>query len=100
MVRNKDFVQKKGILSMNTFDYVVVDEVGLHARPATQLVKFLEEISSSVTLSKGEKSVDAKRMFKIMSLAVKHGETVTFTLEGETAEKDMADLEAFCKATF
>ncbi len=85
---------------MNCFDYVVVDEVGLHARPASQLVKFLEGITSNVTITKGEKTVDAKRMFKLMSLAIKEGETVTFSLEGEKAPEETVALEKFCKETF
>ncbi len=85
---------------MNTFDYIVVDEVGLHARPATQLVKYLEGVSSKVTVTKGEKTVDGKRMFSLMGLAIKHGETITFTLEGDNAPTEMVALEQFCKETF
>lgn len=85
---------------MNTFDYTIVDEVGLHARPVTQLVEYLKNVNSKVTITKGEKTVDAKRMFSIMGLAVKHGDTVTFTLEGEEAPTEMVALEAFCKETF
>ncbi|MFI3254770.1 MAG: HPr family phosphocarrier protein [Eubacteriales bacterium] len=85
---------------MNTFDYVVVDEVGLHARPASQLVKFLEGIDSKVSVTKGEKTADAKRLFSLMGLAIKEGETITFTLEGENAPTDIVALEQFCKETF
>lgn len=85
---------------MNTFDYVVVDEVGLHARPASQLVKYLEGVTSKVTITKGEKTVDAKRLFGLMGLAVKEGDTITFTLEGDEAPTESAALEQFCKETF
>lgn len=85
---------------MNSFDYVVVDEVGLHARPASQLVKYLEGVTSSVTVTKGEKKADAKRLFSLMGLAIKEGETITFTLEGENAPTEVVALEQFCKETF
>lgn len=85
---------------MNSFEYVVIDEVGLHARPASQLVKFLEGFSSEVSIAKGDTTVDAKRMFKLMSLAVKVGDIVTFTLEGENAATEVVTLEQFCKDTF
>lgn len=85
---------------MNTFDYIVVDEVGLHARPASALVKFAGELTSSVTVTKGEKNADAKRIFSLMGLAIKEGETITFTLEGENAPAEMVALEQFCKETF
>lgn len=85
---------------MNTFEYIIQDEVGLHARPASQLVEFLKTIDSKVTITKGEKTVDAKRMFALMGLAIKEGETVVFSLEGDTAPEDSAKLEQFCKDTF
>lgn len=85
---------------MNTFDYIVVDEVGLHARPASQLVKFVEGLDSKVSVTKGEKTADAKRLFSLMGLAIKEGETITFTLEGENAPTEIVALEQFCKETF
>ncbi len=87
-------------MNMNSFSYVIADEVGLHARPASQLVKYLEGVSSSVTVTKGEKKADAKRLFSLMGLAIKFGETITFTLEGDNAPEEMVALEQFCKETF
>ncbi len=85
---------------MNTFEYIVQDEVGLHARPASQLVKFAEGLTSKVTVKKGEKSADCKRLFSLMGLAIKEGETILFTLEGDDAPTEAASLEQFCKDTF
>ncbi len=85
---------------MSSFDYIIADEVGLHARPATLLVKYVESLSSKVTVTKGEKSADGKRMFSLMGLAIKHGETITFTLEGDNEATEMVALEQFCKETF
>ncbi|MFI3227318.1 MAG: HPr family phosphocarrier protein [Clostridia bacterium] len=85
---------------MKEFNYIVKDEVGLHARPAGALVKFVTTLSSKVTLKKGEKAVDAKRLFGIMGLAVKCGDELTFVVEGENAEADAAALESFCKESF
>lgn len=85
---------------MNTFDYVVKDEVGLHARPASALVEFLKGVDSAVTVTKGEKSADAKRLFGLMGLAIKKDENITFSLEGDNAPTEAAALEQFCKDTF
>jgi len=49
---------------MVKFSFRVKDEMGLHARPAGALVKEAAKCSSKVTIRKGEKSGDAKRIFK------------------------------------
>ena len=40
------------------------------------------EFTSSVTIAKGDKSADAKRIFGVMGLGVKTGEEVTITADG------------------
>ncbi len=40
---------------MKTFQYEIKDELGIHARPAGQLVKLLKQYASSVTIAKGDK---------------------------------------------
>ena len=40
---------------MKEFDYTIKDAVGIHARPAGQLVKLVKGLDSTVTISKGDK---------------------------------------------
>ncbi len=80
---------------MVKFSFVVKDEMGLHARPAGQLVKEAAKCTSKVTIKKGEKSGDAKRIFNVMGLSVKHGDEVEILVEGEKEEEEAAVLEAF-----
>lgn len=85
---------------MKEFNYKIIDEIGLHARPVGTLVKFVNELSSKVSVSFNDKTVDAKRLFAILGLAVKHNDTITFTVEGENEESDTKALEEFCAKTF
>lgn len=80
---------------MVKFSFVVKDEMGLHARPAGQLVKEAGKCTSKVTIKKGEKGGDAKRIFNVMGLSVKHGDEVEIIVEGEKEEEEAAALEAF-----
>lgn len=80
---------------MVSFTFVVKDEMGLHARPAGLLVKEAAKCSSKVTLKKGEKTGDAKRIFNIMSLSVKGNEEVEIIVEGEKEAEEAAALQAF-----
>ena len=77
--------------------FKVNDEMGLHARPAGMLVKEAAKYTSKVTIQKGEKTGDAKRIFNVMSLSIKANEEVALLVEGEKEEEDAAALEAFIK---
>lgn len=81
-----------------TFNYVIKDEVGIHARPAGELVKKAKELSSSVTVSCNGKSADATRLMALMSLGVKKDMEVTVTVEGDNAEADGEQMKAFFEA--
>ncbi len=68
---------------MESFSYVIKDEHGIHARPAGLFVKELQKFSSTISVQKGEKKVDGKKLFALMSLAAKHGDEIVLTAEGE-----------------
>lgn len=80
---------------MKTFNYTIKDEVGIHARPAGLLAKKAKEFESTITIQKGEKSVNATKLMMLMGLGVKCGETVTITVEGSDEEKAAVEMETF-----
>lgn len=80
---------------MVKFTFVVNDEMGLHARPAGLLVKEAAKCSSKVTVKKGDKSGDAKRIFNLMGLSIKGGEEVEILVKGEKEQEEAAALQAF-----
>lgn len=80
---------------MRTFSYTIKDELGIHARPAGQLVRKAEEFESTITLESGGKSTDATKLIAVMGMGVKQGDTVNVTVEGADEEKAAAELEKF-----
>ena len=80
---------------MKEFNFVVRDELGIHARPAGLLVKEAAKFQSSVKIQKGAKEADAKRIFGIMGLAVKKGEEVVIKADGADEDEAIKALEAF-----
>ena len=82
---------------MKEFKYVITDPEGIHARPAGILVKQAAGYQSTVKITKGEKSADAKRIFGVMGLGVKTGEEITITVEGADEDTATAELETFFK---
>lgn len=55
---------------MKEFTYTIKDEQGIHARPASILAKEAKKYESSITISKGEKTVDVTRLMAVMGLCV------------------------------
>ena len=83
---------------MKSFEYVITDPVGIHARPAGILVKEIKKFAgSTVTITKGEKSVNALKLMALMGMGIKQGDTVTVAVEGGDEEAVAAAIEDFFK---
>ena len=79
---------------MKEFTYTITDPNGIHARPAGLLVKQLKAFKSTVTIFKGDKNVDMKKLLELMGLGVKQGDAVTIKVEGEDEEACAAALRS------
>lgn len=83
---------------MKSFNYVIKDEVGIHARPAGLLVKEAKNYSSVITIVKGDKSAVATKLMAVMSLGVKCGEEITVQVEGDDEDTACEGIKAFIEA--
>lgn len=83
---------------MKEFRYVITDPVGIHARPAGELVKAAKQYGCSIQMEKGERRGDCKKIFGVMGLAVKKGNEVRMIFDGSDEEEACRALEAFMKA--
>ncbi|GAA4722883.1 HPr family phosphocarrier protein [Brevibacillus fulvus] len=67
---------------------------GLHARPAAQFVQKASSFASEINLQKGAKTVNAKSIMGVMSLAAANGEEVTLTADGSDEKEAIEALTA------
>ena len=82
---------------MKVFEFTITDPVGIHTRPAGQLVALTRTFSSTIRINGNNKSVDGKKMIAIMCLGIKHGQTIQVQVEGEDEEAAFTALEQFFK---
>ena len=68
---------------MITNDYIILAPQGIHARPATMLIRLVKNFHSAVSLKSGDKTVRLNSMLNILSLSIKGGETITVIADGE-----------------
>lgn len=82
---------------MKEFNYTITDSLGIHARPAGVLVKEAAKYQSEITIEKDGKSGDAKKIFSVMGLGVKCGQTITVKISGADEEEAASAIENFLK---
>ncbi len=78
----------------------IVNELGLHARPATALADIAAKYTASVRVRKGDDDVDGKSIMEIMMLAATKGTQLELVCEGEDAKACAEDLKALVARGF
>jgi phosphocarrier protein HPr len=63
-------------------DVVVVNRLGLHARPSAKLTATASRFASEVWLAKGGRRVNAKSIMGVMMLAAACGSTLRIDADG------------------
>jgi phosphocarrier protein HPr len=64
----------------------VVNEAGIHARPAAEIVKAAAKFKSEIVIIKDDLEVNAKSIMGVMMLAAECGATVVIRAEGDDAD--------------
>ncbi len=80
---------------MITKDYVIRAAEGIHARPATALIKLAKTYKSVISLKKDDKTVRLNSMINVLAMAAKAGDTLTVLVEGEDETEAAAALDTF-----
>ena len=67
---------------------------GLHARPAAIFVQNAKGFGCQITLSKNEKTVNAKSILSVLALGAEQGDQVVLKAEGDDAATAVDSLTA------
>ncbi|MCB1112068.1 MAG: HPr family phosphocarrier protein [Chlamydiales bacterium] len=70
----------------------VKNKNGLHTRPATAIVKLLQNVKSEVMFTYKNETVNAKSILSIMMLAAQRNSMITITCSGQDADHAMETL--------
>jgi len=79
---------------MKQIELVILNETGLHARPAKVLVNLAKQFKSNISLQHKGKRANAKSMVSVLTLGAVHGSDITVQVEGVDEETAIAELEA------
>lgn len=71
---------------------------GLHMRPASVLAKLAGKFACDVTLSVGEKNINAKSVVGLVAACIKCGTEIQIICDGEDEKEAMAEIKESIEA--
>jgi phosphotransferase system HPr (HPr) family protein len=79
---------------------IVVNEKGIHARPASLIARAVGEFDACVTLIKGEQNADTHSVLSILMLAATEGTELLGEATGNEREEALAALQRLFEGGF
>ena len=79
---------------------LVTNQLGLHARPASQIAREAQAFSASITIAGQDQSVDAKSILDILTLSAAMGSTLEIRASGKDAAQAVDRLTELFAAKF
>ena len=83
-----------------TREMVVINKLGIHARPAAMFVKTANRFGCDVFVEKDGEKVNGKSIMGLMMLAAGPGSKLSVHAEGEDAARAVHELEALLRRKF
>ncbi len=72
----------------------IENKLGLHARPAAEVVKTAAKFKSDITICRDDLEVNGKSIMGVMMLAAEHGSRITLRADGPDEEQA---VDALCE---
>ena len=70
----------------------IKNDLGLHTRPATMIVKLLQDCKSQVSFTYKKDTINAKSILSILMLAARKNTQITIVMDGPDANEVMERL--------
>ena len=83
-----------------TKELVVLNKLGIHARPAAMFVRTANRFDCEIFVEKDGERVNGKSIMGLMMLAAGQGSKLRIRCDGPDADKAMEELEELIKAGF
>jgi phosphocarrier protein HPr len=82
---------------MITKEYIITAPQGMHARPATKLIRLTKNFKSLISLKKIDKTIKLNSMLNLLSLGIKGGDKISIIIDGEDEISAVIALDQFFK---
>ncbi len=78
----------------------IVNKLGIHARPAAEIVKLASRFRSDITIVRDDLEVNGKSIMGVIMLAAERGSTIVLRAEGEDSDAALDALSALVAERF
>ncbi len=85
---------------MKRAEVLIVNRLGLHARPSAALTQLATRFTADIWLSKGARRVNGKSIMGVMMLAAAKGSTLVIEADGKDEEAAIEALGALIGSGF
>lgn len=85
---------------MPEIELTIVNEVGLHARPASLFVQTASRFDSQIEVHFGSRTVNAKSILEILTLGAGEGSEIVVSAEGKDADQALNSLRLLVESDF
>jgi len=85
---------------MTEGDVVLVNKLGLHARPSAKVSQLASRFKAEVWLARGSRRINAKSIMGVMMLAAPQGTSLRVSAQGPDEEEAVAALCALLASGF
>jgi len=92
--------RKTGEALRITKELVVINKLGIHARPAAMFVKTANRFECDIFVEKDGERVNGKSIMGLMMLAAGPGSKLLLCAEGEDAARAVVEIEGLLKRKF
>lgn len=101
-IYNQDPMSAKELADnkLMTKEFVVLNKLGIHARPAALFVKTANRFACEILVEKEGEKVNGKSIMGLMMLAAGPGSKLTVHASGTDASKALAEIESLIKRKF
>ncbi len=79
---------------------VIINKLGMHARPAAMFVRAASRYTAEITVEKDGESVNGKSIMGLMMLAAGCGSKLKISANGHDADKALAEIETLIARKF
>lgn len=85
---------------MYSKEVTIMNQVGLHARPATYFIQKANEFKEEIKVTKDEREVNGKSLLGVLSLGITRGSSIKISAVGENEQAAVEALVALVESNF
>jgi len=78
----------------------IVNKLGIHARPAAEIVKTASRFGSSITIVRDDLEVNGKSIMGVMMLAAEYGSELLLRADGSDEEDAVSAIAKLIESKF